>query len=106
MTERFALRQSTNAVPVFWPATFSLVRLRAPVLIGAKDGWRMALLRWRSGEHQYSRLDQINRDNVAELKIAWSWDSPDRPLQKRNRMLFGLRGRHICGNRSTAAAGR
>ena len=32
-------------------------------------------------------LDQINRANVAELKIAWSWDSPDLPLQKADRML-------------------
>ena len=26
---------------------------------------------------QYSRLDQINRDNVAELEVAWSYDTGD-----------------------------
>jgi quinoprotein glucose dehydrogenase len=39
------------------------------------------------GSTKYSPLDQINRANVSELKIAWSWDSPDLPLQKGNRML-------------------
>jgi quinoprotein glucose dehydrogenase len=39
------------------------------------------------GSTKYSTLDQINRANVAELKIAWSWDSPDRPLQQADRML-------------------
>jgi quinoprotein glucose dehydrogenase len=39
------------------------------------------------GSSKYSPLEQINRSNVGELKIAWSWDSPDLPLQKRNRML-------------------
>ena len=40
-----------------------------------------------AGSTKYSPLDQINRDNVAELKIAWTWDSPDLPMQKENRML-------------------
>jgi quinoprotein glucose dehydrogenase len=39
------------------------------------------------GSTKYSPLDQINRANVGELKIAWSWDSPDLPIQKGNRML-------------------
>ncbi len=39
------------------------------------------------GSSKYSPLEQINRGNVGELKIAWSWDSPDLPLQKRNRMF-------------------
>jgi hypothetical protein len=30
-----------------------------------------------SGSTKYSPLDQINRNNVTQLKIAWSWDSPD-----------------------------
>lgn len=40
-----------------------------------------------AGSTKYSPLDQINRANVGELKIAWSWDSPDQPLQKGHRML-------------------
>src|SRR5215468_11809048 len=41
---------------------------------GAKNG------EWRSyggelGSTRYSPLDQINRDNVKDLKIAWTWKS-------------------------------
>jgi len=40
-----------------------------------------------AGSTKYSKLDQINADNVANLKVVWSWDSPDLPLQKENRSL-------------------
>ncbi len=40
-----------------------------------------------AGSTKYSPLDQINKDNVGKLTIAWSWDSPDLPLQKENRQL-------------------
>ena len=40
-----------------------------------------------AGSTKYSTLDQINADNVSKLKIAWTWDSPDLPLQKENRSL-------------------
>jgi quinoprotein glucose dehydrogenase len=40
-----------------------------------------------SGSTKYSPLDQINKENAGKLKIAWTWDSPDLPLQKDNRML-------------------
>ncbi|HXG68703.1 MAG TPA: pyrroloquinoline quinone-dependent dehydrogenase, partial [Blastocatellia bacterium] len=36
---------------------------------------------------KYSPLDQINKENVATLQVAWTWDSPDLALQKENRML-------------------
>jgi quinoprotein glucose dehydrogenase len=29
---------------------------------------------------QYAPLDQINRDNVSKLAIAWRWESPDNPI--------------------------
>ena len=37
---------------------------------------------WRSyagdaGSTKYSSLDQINRDNLADLRIAWQWESVD-----------------------------
>jgi glucose dehydrogenase len=53
---------------------------------GAKNG------EWRAyggddGSTKYSTLDQINRENAGNLKIAWTWESPDLPLQKENRML-------------------
>jgi quinoprotein glucose dehydrogenase len=40
-----------------------------------------------NGSSKYSKLDQINAENVGKLKIAWRWDSPDLPLQKENRAL-------------------
>src|SRR5690349_7593762 len=40
-----------------------------------------------SGSTKYSPLDQINKQNAGNLKVAWTWDSPDLPLQKENRML-------------------
>ncbi len=57
--------------------TAMLALLLPPVLAaqaGAKDG------EWRSnsadnGNTRYSTLDQINRDNVKNLKIAWRWRS-------------------------------
>src|SRR5262249_55680618 len=47
---------------------------------------------WRSygGDNastKYSPLDQINASNVSKLKIAWTWESPDKPIQAQNRML-------------------
>ncbi len=47
---------------------------------------------WRSygGDNnstKYSPLDQINAANVGKLKVAWTWESPDKPIQAQNRML-------------------
>lgn len=39
------------------------------------------------GHSRYSPLDQINRDNVKSLKIAWRWQSVDDPLGEKNRQL-------------------
>jgi len=40
-----------------------------------------------SGSTKYSPLDQISAATAAKVKQAWSWDSPDEPLQKANRGL-------------------
>ena len=40
-----------------------------------------------AGSTKYAPLDQITRDNAGKLQVAWSWDSPDLPLQKENRAL-------------------
>ncbi len=40
-----------------------------------------------AGSMKYSPLDQINKENVGKLQIAWTWDSPDIPLQTENRAL-------------------
>jgi quinoprotein glucose dehydrogenase len=56
---------------------------------GAKKGeWRF--YGGDNGSTKYSPLNQINKDNVKNLKLAWTWDSPDLPLQKQNRMLASL----------------
>jgi glucose dehydrogenase len=40
-----------------------------------------------AGSTKYSAIDQINSQNAGNMKVAWSWDSPDLPLQKENRGL-------------------
>src|SRR5262245_31361728 len=36
---------------------------------------------------KYSALDQINKDNVQGLKVAWRWPFADRALQQSNPLL-------------------
>jgi quinoprotein glucose dehydrogenase len=57
---------------------FLAAALAAPALgqSGARDG------QWRcyagdNGATKYSPLDQIDKDNVKGLKVAWQWNSPD-----------------------------
>ena len=33
---------------------------------------------------RYSPLDQINRDNVSQLRVAWRWRSPDHDVMERD----------------------
>jgi quinoprotein glucose dehydrogenase len=51
----------------------------------AKGEWRY--YGGDAGSTKYSPLDQINASNAGKLKIAWSWESPDVPLQQENRSL-------------------
>jgi quinoprotein glucose dehydrogenase len=34
------------------------------------------------GSTRYAPLDQINRDNFGDLRVAWTWDSPDALISK------------------------
>lgn len=43
-----------------------------------------------AGSTKYSPLDQINRDNVRGLKVAWTWDSPDLKILEQRQRLFTL----------------
>ena len=59
---------------------------------GATDG------QWRSyggdlGSTKYAPLDQIDRQNVKDLRVVWEWISPDNALAKENRGLrsFGYK---------------
>ena len=58
----------------------------AAVVHGTADGsWKY--YGGDAASTKYSTLAQINADNAGKLKLAWSWDSPDLPLQKENRVL-------------------
>ena len=53
---------------------------------GAADG------QWRSyggdqGHSKYSPLDQINEDNVHDLRVAWTWTSVDEEIKARNEVI-------------------
>src|SRR5687768_9940064 len=37
-----------------------------------------------SAGSKYSPLDQINRENVKQLQVAWRWSSPDNDAAKKN----------------------
>jgi len=73
---------------VSWPLAAALL-LSCSVAFaqhGAPDG------EWPSysgdlGSTKYSPLDQINRDNVKELQVAWQWTSPEVARVKENRRL-------------------
>ena len=39
------------------------------------------------GSTKYARLDQINTGNVAQLAVAWQWESPDGAIASENRNL-------------------
>ena len=39
-----------------------------------------------AASQKYSPLDQINKDNVGKLKIAWRWASPDNAVVTANPM--------------------
>lgn len=59
---------------------------------GATDGqWPSYGGDW--GSTKYSALDQINRDNVQDLEVAWRWESPE------NLRIRGDRERGIRPNR-------
>lgn len=42
------------------------------------------------GSTKYSPVDQINAENVGDLEVAWTWDSPDLEITKGNRRLFSF----------------
>src|SRR5262245_9585931 len=66
-----------------------IVSTQAIAQQGAKNGeWHV--YGGDNGSTKYSALDRINRENAGKLQIAWTWESPDLPLQKENRMLSSI----------------
>lgn len=56
--------------------------MRIPAVLLALCAWSLPAEEWRfygndPGGTRYSPLDQINRDNVGRLEVAWEYDSPD-----------------------------
>ena len=57
-------------------------------------GLQLASAQTRQGEwthyggnaasHKYSPLDQINKDTIGQLAVAWRWSSPDNPVVEAN----------------------
>ena len=61
--------------------------------VGANNGVRKGEWRYYGGDQgssKYSPLDQINRENVKNLKVAWTWDSPDLKVLEQKTKLFTL----------------
>jgi quinoprotein glucose dehydrogenase len=60
------------------------------VLAGLQIGRAQSkLVEWthysgNAASHKYSPLDQINKDNVGKLSIAWRWSSPDNAVVEAN----------------------
>jgi quinoprotein glucose dehydrogenase len=68
----------------------TLILILTNVAVAAQQGAKKGEWRFYGGDNgatKYSPLEQINKENAGQLKIAWTWDSPDLPLQKENRML-------------------
>jgi len=67
-----------------------LVGIATPASSGAQSGASDG--QWRSyggdqGHSKYSPLDQITKDNVHDLRIAWTWTSVDENLKERNEVI-------------------
>ena len=80
------LRQTLiGIVVVFWVVCGSV---SSSVKNGATGEWRF--YGSDQGSTKYSALDQINRNNVKDLKVAWTWDSPDLKILEQNSRLYTL----------------
>src|SRR5262249_33627622 len=71
---------------VVFSTTLSHAADSVPVARGATDvGWKH--YSGDAASTKYSTVDQISDDNGGQVKLGWSWESPDLPLQKENRAL-------------------
>src|SRR5215467_1972408 len=70
----------TAQVPTFKPVTEAMLRNPAP---GDWLNWRRTDNAWG-----YSPLDQINRRNVGQLQLAWSWAMEDSGAQEATPLVY------------------
>ena len=68
-------------------ATTVPLRAAEPTVAHGATGGQWLCYGGDGASTKYSSLDQINADNAKNLSVAWTWDSPDLPLQKENRSL-------------------
>jgi quinoprotein glucose dehydrogenase len=78
----------------YWVAFFGLfaclaITLPAAAQLGAVEG------EWRfygadAGSTKYAPLAEINRENVAQLQIAWRWNSIENEMVQRDRRLMSF----------------
>ena len=66
-------------------AAVVILAMGGALAAGARQSSTSAAGEWthyggNAGSQKYSPLDQITRDNVSRLDVAWRWASPDNPL--------------------------
>ncbi|MBI2422433.1 MAG: PQQ-binding-like beta-propeller repeat protein [Candidatus Hydrogenedentes bacterium] len=66
----------------------SLTLLVAAVGWAGSDGTSWPTYNGDLGSTKYAPLDQINKDNVSQLTLAWQWDSPENALAAKDRRLM------------------
>jgi quinoprotein glucose dehydrogenase len=82
LSERYLMMKFIFSIGARGLVLAALITMSAPVFAqqGAEDG------EWRAysgdkGSTKYSALDQINRDNVVDLEVAWRWRFPDNDVE-------------------------
>ena len=68
-------------------AVCALLLLAAAPLRGAAPGGDWPAYAGDLGASRYAELGQIHAKNVADLRVAWVWESPDNAKVKQNRAL-------------------
>ena len=75
------------------PLWACLVAIAVTAVPAAQRGARSGEWRWHSGDlgsTKYAALDQINKDNVSRLRIAWRRPAVDPRSRRRRRRLHVL----------------
>jgi quinoprotein glucose dehydrogenase len=81
LSEANPMRRSAFALAV---ALFALFALSALGTLGTLSGGEWTHYGGNAASQKYSPLDQINKDNVGKLTIAWRWASPDNEIVAAN----------------------
>lgn len=83
-------RAASRSCHPVWVFTFVLVLLGAGTQALARQGSSGTEWTYYGADPantKYSPLGQINRDNVRQLQVAWTWTSPDEEIRDRNEVI-------------------